>query len=410
MLARPRFRAAILRLGGLAIGVGLLAAAITPAAAGTSPAPTDDPEPEHSGVRVEAASAGETAGAASARVAQMSTRERAASVVMGHVPTTDAGALRAYMQTAGIGGFILMGANIPGSEAELRGVTTALTIDPALPPLIAIDQEGGDVSRLPWDEFPSSLELKSAPPETAAAAFAGRGALVDRAGIGMNFGVVADFTDDPGSFIYRRSLGTNAADSSARVGAAVTGEAPFAASTLKHFPGHGAAPGDSHAGIPSTGMPLEQWQASEALPFAAGIDAGAPALMFGHLAYTAVDAAPATLSPEWHRIAREDLGFTGLAVTDDLGMLQSSGIPAYQDPVANAVTAIAAGNDMVLAVVLSTPDTAPRMVEGIVAAIENGALPAQRLQEAATRVTELRLNVGAESGRFVPCPACAPAQ
>jgi beta-N-acetylhexosaminidase len=233
---------------------------------------------------------------------------------------------------------------------------------------------------------------------------------VERAGIGVNFGIVADFTDDRGSFIYRRSLGTTAADSSARVGAAVAGEAPFAASTLKHFPGHGAAPGDSHAGIPSTGMPVEQWRASEALPFAAGIDAGAPVLMYGHLAYTAVDAAPASLSAEWHRIAREELGFAGLAVTDDLGMLQSSGIEAYQDPVANAVSAIAAGNDMVLAVVLSTPETAPRMVDGIAAAVENGTLPAERLEEAATRVMELRLDVAAESGRFVPCGECAPAQ
>ena len=213
---------------------------------------------------------------------------------------------------------------------------------------------------------------KAPRPEAAAAAFAGRGALVERAGIGVNFGIVADFTDDRGSFIYRRSLGTDPAGSSARVAAAVAGEGPFAASTLKHFPGHGAAPGDSHAGIPSTGMPLDQWRASESLPFEAGIQAGAPVLMFGHLAYTAVDAAPATLSAEWHRLAREELGFTGVAITDDLGMLQSSGIAAYQDPVANAVTAIAAGNDMVLAVVLSTPDTAPRMVDGIVAAVESG--------------------------------------
>ncbi|HEX5857170.1 MAG TPA: glycoside hydrolase family 3 N-terminal domain-containing protein [Microbacterium sp.] len=410
MFAHRRRRAAILRLSGLAIGVGLVTATLAAPASATTPTPASEPDAQGSRVRVEAAPAGATADAASAIVARLSTRERAASVVMGHVPSTDAGALRAYMQTTGIGGFILMGANIPGSEAELRAVTAALTIDPALPPLIAIDQEGGDVSRLPWDEFPSSLELKGAPAEAAAAAFAGRGALVERAGIGVNFGIVADFTDDRGSFIYRRSLGTTAADSSARVGAAVAGEAPFAASTLKHFPGHGAAPGDSHAGIPSTGMPMEQWRASEALPFAAGIDAGAPVLMYGHLAYTAVDAAPASLSSEWHRIAREELGFTGLAVTDDLGMLQSSGIPAYQDPVANAVSAIAAGNDMVLAVVLSTPETAPRMVDGIVAAVENGTLPAERLEEAATRVMELRLDNAAGSGRFVPCGDCAPAQ
>ncbi len=90
----------------------------------------------------------------------MSLREKAAAVVMGTLPTTDAAALRQYMTTTGIGGFILMGANVPSSEGELRGVTAALTTDAALPPLIAIDEEGGDVTRLPWDAFASSLSLK----------------------------------------------------------------------------------------------------------------------------------------------------------------------------------------------------------------------------------------------------------
>jgi beta-N-acetylhexosaminidase len=193
------------------------------------------------------------------------------------------------------------------------------------------------------------------------------------------------------------------------VGAAVLGEGDEAMSTLKHFPGHGAAPGDSHSGIPSTAMSKDEWAAADAVPFQAGIDAGAPLLMFGHLAYTAVDEAPATLSAEWHRIAREELGFTGVAITDDLGMLQSSGIPAYQDPVANAVAALAAGNDMVLGVVSSTAESAPRIVDGIVAAVEAGTLPQARLDEAALRVTEARLALAAQGRGLIPCGDCAPA-
>jgi beta-glucosidase-like glycosyl hydrolase len=131
--------------------------------------------------------------------------------------------------------------------------------------------------------------------------------------------------------------------------------------------------------------------------------------MYGHLAYTAVDAAPASLSTEWHRIAREELGFDGVAITDDLGMLQASGIDAYADPVANAVAALAAGNDMVLTVVHSTADTAPQTVDGIVAAVESGALPAERLQEAAERVTELRLAIAEADGGELPCTTCEPA-
>jgi beta-N-acetylhexosaminidase len=193
------------------------------------------------------------------------------------------------------------------------------------------------------------------------------------------------------------------------VAAAVSGEAGAALSTLKHFPGHGATAGDSHAGIPSTAMSEDAWLASDAVPFASGIDGGAPILMFGHLAYTAVDAAPASLSAQWHRIAREELGFEGVTLTDDLGMLQASGVPAYSDPVANAVAAIAAGNDMVLAVVYSTPETASRMVDGIAAAVDSGALLAERLEEAATRVTRLRVDLAAEGRGLVPCPGCVPA-
>ncbi len=209
-------------------------------------------------------------------------------------------------------------------------------------------------------------------------------------------------------FIHRRALGTTAATGAERVAAAVAGESAGAMSTLKHFPGHGAAPGDSHAGIPSTTMSKTDWANDDGVPFQAGIDAGAEFLMFGHLSYTAVDAAPATLSAEWHRIAREELGFTGVAITDDLGMLQASGIPAYQDPVGNAVAALVAGNDMVLAVMFTTADSAPRIVDGIVAAVEAGTLTRERLDEAAIRVTAARLDLSARGRGMVPCAECVP--
>jgi beta-N-acetylhexosaminidase len=360
-------------------------------------------------VVVRAAGEGDVLARAESLVQTLSTREKAASVVMGHIPSIDPAALRAYMQSSGIGGFILMGANIPADEAALRALTAALTIDPALPPLLAIDQEGGDVSRLPWDEFPSSVTLKDRPAAESHTAFAGRAALVQRAGIGVNFGIVADVTDDRSMFIYRRALGTTPDSAAERVAAAVDGEGGAAASTLKHFPGHGAAPGDSHRGIPSTDMSLEEWAAGDGVPFSAGIEADAPLLMFGHLAYTSVDAAPASMSTVWHDIARDTLGFDGVAITDDLGMLQASGIDAYRDPVANAVSAIVAGNDMVLAVMFSDAGTAGRMVDGIVAAVEDGTLPTERLDEAATRVAVLRLHLAADGRGLLPCASCTAA-
>lgn len=339
---------------------------------------------------------------ATALVKAMPVPEQASTVVMGHVVGTDPGALRAYMES-GLGGFILMGANIPASEAELQALTAALTVDPTLPPLIAVDQEGGLVSRLNGDDHAASTSLKGLPVSETSAAFAARGSLVARAGITVNFGTVADYTADPGSFIHGRALGTDPAGAAERVAAATGAQEQFLASTLKHFPGHGAAPGDSHHAIPSTTMGLEEWRATAAVPFAAGIDAGASLLMYGHLAYTAVDTLPASLSPTWHEIARDELGFTGVAVTDDLGMLLSSGDPAYADPVANGVAAIAAGNDLVLMVAGSDAQTAGSMVHGITAAVETGTLSPERLEEAATRVVALRLQLSAATASWTVC-------
>ena len=130
--------------------------------------------------------------------------------------------------------------------------------------------------------------------------------------------------------------------------------------------------------------------------------------MFGHLAYPAVDDAPASLSARWHEIARTELGFDGVMVTDDLGMLRSSGVDAYRDPVALGVAAIAAGNDLVLMIAGSTASTATEMAEGIAAAVDDGTIPAERLQDAAERVMALRLAL-AGTGGWERCSSCAPA-
>lgn len=377
---------------GVIIALGIFA---VPGAVSAPPAaarPTAAHGPSESGPAAEA----------NRIVEKMTIAEQAASIVMGHLPTTDTAVLSVYMQESGIGGFILMGENVPPSEGELRAVTAALDADAVVPPLIAIDQEGGDVSRLAWDAFPASATLKDLPVAATAAAFASRAALVARTGANVNFGVVADTTPDSSSFIHRRALGADPASAAERVATAVAAEEPLVASTLKHFPGHGAAPGDSHELIPRTDESLEQWRQSDALPFAAGIDAGASLLMVGHLSYAAVDPLPASLSTRWHEIARDELGFEGVIVTDDLGMLLSTGLPEYADPVANAVAAVAAGADLVLMVAHTTPETAGQIASGIRAAVDAGTLPPERLRDAAVHVMTLRLERAATGAVWWP--------
>lgn len=391
MLHRRRnFGTRVTAILGIAVLATTLFTACAPEpATGPTPDPTQAPtatEPPPTAEELRATRAAEW-------VAKASSRELAGAVIMATAPTADAAQLRALMTDTGLGGFIIMGANVPGTPEELSTLTTQLTVDPALPPLIGIDEEGGLVKRLPWDTFAGADTLRAAPAGETRAAFASRAELLRDAGINVNFGVVADVTGAESSFIYSRTLGDTGAAASPRVAAAVEGERGTVASTLKHFPGHGATPDDSHTAIPSTDMPLASWRSDTALPFIAGVDAGAELLMFGHLAYTQVSAQPASVAPEWYEVARDELGFTGVTVTDDLGMLRASGAPEYQDPVATTIAALAAGADLALTVIGMDAAGSAALVDGVAAAVESGALPESRVREAATRVVTLRLQL-----------------
>ncbi|GAA2231868.1 glycoside hydrolase family 3 protein [Herbiconiux moechotypicola] len=332
---------------------------------------------------------------AQVRLQSMTLEQKIASMIMVHVPGADPAPLAAYLDANRPGGLLLLGDNVPGDSGQAAALTGALPVDTGLGTLVAIDEEGGIVARLSADTYPAADTLKDAPVEDTTAAFDQRAALLEQTGMTVNFGIVADVTDDPSSFIFERALGTTPQSSSERVAAAVAAEQGRVFSTLKHFPGHGAAGGDSHTSIPTTALPLEQWRTDDAPPFQAGIDAGAELVMFGHLVYSAVDPAPASLSPEWHRILRDELGFEGVAVTDDLLMLEHSGVPAYADRTANAIAAVGAGNDLLL---YNTTVDLPGLVASIAWAARTGALDPALIDDAALRVLELRRELWLATG------------
>lgn len=334
------------------------------------------------------------------RLSTMSLDERIRSMFMVHLAGTNAGALSSYAAGTGAGGLILMGDNIPEPESALAGLTAQIAGEPGLPILLGIDQEGGVVRRLFSDEAASAEQLRDLPPAASTEAFAARAALLASAGVTVNFGVVADVTGDRSSFIYDRSMGSTAASAAERVAAAVAGELGTVLSTLKHFPGHGVAPGDSHSSIPSTGMGLEQWSAEHAEPFRAGIAAGAELVMVGHLQFDAVDPQPASLSPVWNQILRNDLGFDGIIVTDDMAMLQNSGRADLSDPASNAIRAIAAGSTLLLYV---GPVDLTAMSAAVQSAIDAGAISVEQIDDAARRLLELRRTLSGETGPFVHC-------
>ncbi len=334
------------------------------------------------------------------RLSVMTIDQKIESMIMAHLAGTDAVQLRDFAAGNGLGGLILMGDNVPEPSALLAGMTPIVSAEPGLPLLLAIDQEGGIVRRIPTDYAASAEDLRWLDPLAAREAFASRGSLLAALGVSVNFGIVADVTGDPDSFMFDRSMGSTPSDAAARVAEAVVGESGTVLSTLKHFPGHGVAPGDSHSSIPTTPMGLDEWRAGHEEPFAAGIAAGAEFVMFGHLQFDAIDPQPATLSPTWHALLRTELGFDGIIITDDMLMLQNSGRADLADPYQNAVRAVAAGNTMLLYV--GAVDV-PGVVASVRAAVDSGAITAETIDDAARRILVVRRTLSGETGRFVHC-------
>lgn len=383
---RTRSRLAVAVAGVL---VTLAACSPPPPTTYSQPAPRPTPPPVDPVVQY-----------AADRLSVMSLDEKIRSMLMIYVPGLDASYLGAVADAEGLGGLILMGSNIPEPAEALATMTPAMTVESGLPVLLGIDQEGGVVRRVYTDVAPGAMDLRYLDPAATRESFASRASLLASLGVTLNFGIVADIAADPASFIFDRSLGATGGDAAARVAQAVGGEHGTVLSTLKHFPGHGVAPGDSHVGIPSTAMGLEEWRSTHAEPFAAGIDAGAEFVMMGHLQFDAVDPQPASLSATWVSLLREELGFEGIVITDDLWMLQNSGRPDLADQASNAVRAVAAGNTMLLYV---GPVDIPAVVGAIRSAVEDGRIDEAVIDDAAYRLLLLRRTLSGETGRFVHC-------
>ena len=194
----------------------------------------------------------------------------------------------------------------------------------------------------------------------------------------MNFAPVCDVSTDPKDFIYDRTLGQDAnmtADYVRLVVPAMTegGTLPV----LKHFPGYGSN-ADTHTGIAVDQRPMETFETADLLPFKAGIEAGAPFVLVSHNIVNCMDPElPASLSPAVHKILREECGFDGIAITDDLAM---DAVKAYAKDGAVAVLALQAGNNMVVTTDYRT------QIPAVIAAVQEGALEESVIDDACLRV------------------------
>ena len=290
-----------------------------------------------------------------------------------------------------IGGVLLFGYNME-SYAQTRRLVSSLQqlsvrTEPAVPLFVAVDQEGGDVAHAPWvSPQPAAAEIGArGNPREARVVAETMGRQLRRVGVNTNLAPVVD--TGFGAAIGSRSFG-EAPDLVARMGAAsVEGfERAGVVSAAKHFPNHGPATADSHEGLPVVRHDMAKIRAHDLPPFRAAVEAGVPMVMVGHLAYPAIDPErPASLSPTAIGVLREDLGFDGVVVTDDLAM---DGATGGGTPARAAVRAVRAGADLLI--VSSPPPQQAAAYDAVVAAVESGEVPRARIRASVERVMEVK--------------------
>ena len=306
-----------------------------------------------------------------------------------------------------LGGYVLFGRDFQDAAgawltreqftAAVQSYQDAAAADTGIPLLIGSDEEGGSVTRA--SRNPNLFAKPFRSPQRVAAEASGHGsAFAEDAweknsrlltlGINVNLAPVADVSTDPADFIYDRTLGQDAQATAAYAAEVVTAMKDCGiGSVLKHFPGYGNNV-DTHTGIAVDQRPLESFRESDFLPFAAGIEAGAgtTAVLVSHNIMAAVDPdLPASLSPAVHDLLREELGFTGVAMTDDLAM---DAVAAYAQDGAVAVMALEAGNDLIITTDYRTQ--IPKVLE----AVENGTLSMDTIDTACRRVLTWKQALG----------------
>lgn len=346
---------------------------------------------------------------ARALVAGWTSEQLAGQVIVGRYHGTDPASVAAMVRDHHLAGMSVTNGNIL-DEAQVRATTAAISEAVAadgrdFPAVIGVDQEGGYVSHLRGiaTEFPAfdaaGAAITADGPtgrEVVRQAAYATGMEVRDLGFTWVFAPVADVTigaADP--TIGTRSPSEDPAVAAKATATAVRGyDAAGVVSTVKHFPGHGAATSDSHETLPVLDSTLEEIRSHDLPPFEAAIASHAPAVMMSHLDLTAIaPGVPASLAPEVYALLRDDLGFEGVTITDSLGM---GAVAASYKP---AVAALNAGADLLLMPV-DTVETHRVLTK----AIDEGAVTRERAEEAAARVVALQMWQG-RAAAATPVPA-----
>ena len=293
-----------------------------------------------------------------------------------------------------LGGFVLFGRDFNGQTRDsFREKINGYQAASKLPLLIAVDEEGGTVTRV--SSNPAFRDQKFASPR---ALYQGggmdwvlyedaeRNTLLGSLGMNVNLAPVCDITTDPSAFMYDRSLGQDPETTAQCIRQVVTQmNSQSIGSCLKHFPGYGNNT-DTHTGIAVDHRTLQELETNDLIPFRAGIEAGCGAILVSHTIVEALDPElPASLSPAAHDYLRNTMGFEGVIVTDDLVMQAIT--DAYGAGEA-AVLAVLAGNDLLCSTEYML------QYEAVLAAVLEGRIGIDTLNNAVRNVLEWKIDLG----------------
>jgi beta-N-acetylhexosaminidase len=287
-----------------------------------------------------------------------------------------------------LGGVIFFARNIDSPEQVAEMSREAQELAGELPLWVSVDQEGGRVARLkqPFTLWPPMAALGRSGDEDLAVRFArALAAELKAVGISMDYTPVLDIHTNPANAVIGDRALAERPEDVARLGAAIirTLQSEGIAASGKHFPGHGDTSVDSHFELPLIEHAPDRLEAVELVPFRAAIAAGVASIMTAHILIPALDPdRPATLSPRIvTELLKQQLGYEGLVLSDDLEMKAISG--RYGIPEAT-VLAIAAGCDAVL-MCGAGQEVQFHALEAVIRAVEDGGLPLKRVEDALAR-------------------------
>ncbi|MDF2540715.1 MAG: beta-hexosaminidase [Herbinix sp.] len=293
-----------------------------------------------------------------------------------------------------LGGYILFAEDVKDKTYdELKETLHNYQKTANIPLLIGVDEEGGTVNRISkYPEFRSTPFLspqdlyKKGGLDQIKKDTKEKAKLLKDLGINVNLAPVCDVSTNPEDFIYERSFGKDAYKTATYVSTIVKEmSANGLGSTLKHFPGYGNNV-DTHTGIAIDKRSYDTFVNSDFIPFQAGIKAGAGSILVSHNIVMSMDETyPASLSPAVHKLLREDLGFEGVIMTDDLSM---DAILEYTDKEEAAVQAILAGNDLIIA---SDFDI---QIPAVIEALKEKTIDEDRIDESLRRILLWKMNLG----------------